>query len=81
MREVYRFLYERDSHPSESGSAHGIKYSLEGGIMRTVTLGVSSIEDTRGQMAAAFGGERVERGRVIFPYGAVHVDFTLRMAA
>ena len=27
--------------------------------MRTVTLGVSSIEDTQRQMAAAFGGEHV----------------------
>lgn len=114
--------------------------------MRTVTLGVSSIEDTQRQMAKAFQGERVgefisfatvdllwkvltakrwdilqamtgqgeltirevarrvdrdvkavhgdvralllagvldrtERGRVIFPYDAVHVDFTLRKAA
>lgn len=114
--------------------------------MRTVTLGVSSIEETQRQMAAAFQGERVgefigfatvellwkvltakrwdilqamtgqgeltirdvarrvdrdvkavhgdvhalllagvldrtERGRVIFPYDAVHVDFTLRKAA
>ncbi|MBX3569215.1 MAG: transcriptional regulator [Rhizobiaceae bacterium] len=114
--------------------------------MRTVTLGVSSVEDTQRQVAAAFGGEkvgefisfatvellwkvltakrwdilrtmtgqgemtireiarRVERdvkavhgdvrallvagvldrtdsGRMIFPYDAVHVDFTLRKAA
>jgi predicted transcriptional regulator len=114
--------------------------------MRTVTLGVSSVEETQRQMAAAFRGEkigefisfatvellwkvltakrwdilramtgqgemtireiarRVERdvkavhgdvqallvagvldradsGRVIFPYDAVHVDFTLRKAA
>lgn len=114
--------------------------------MRTVTLGVSSIEETQGQMAAAFRGEkvgefisfttvellwkvltakrwdilqamtgqgemtirkiarRVDRdvkavhgdvqallaagvlgrtasGRVIFPYDAVHVDFTLTKAA
>lgn len=114
--------------------------------MRTVTLGVSSIEETQRQMAAAFGGERVgefisfatievlwkvltakrwdilqamtgqgemsireiarrvERdvkavhgdvhallaagvldraasGRVIFPYDAVRVDFTLHKAA
>jgi hypothetical protein len=27
--------------------------------MRAVTLGVSSIEDTQHQMAAAFGGEKV----------------------
>ena len=114
--------------------------------MRTVTLGVSSIEDTQNQMAAAFSGEyvgefisfasiellwkvlttkrwdilkamtgqgemsireiarrvdrdvkavhgdvqalliagvldRTDNGRVIFPYDAVHVDFTLRRAA
>jgi predicted transcriptional regulator len=114
--------------------------------MRTVTLGVSSIEETQRQMAAAFRGEtvgefisfatvellwkvltakrwdilqamtgqgemtireiarrvdrdvkavhgdvqalllagvldRADSGRVIFPYGAVHVDFTLRKAA
>jgi predicted transcriptional regulator len=114
--------------------------------MRTVTLGVSSVEDTQRQMAAAFGGEklgefisfasvellwkvltvkrwdilkamtgqgemtireiarcvdrdvkavhgdvqallvagvldRADSGRVIFPYDAVHVDFTLRKAA
>ena len=114
--------------------------------MRTVTLGVSSIEETKRQMAAAFRGKkvgafisfttiellwkvlttkrwdilqamtgqgemtireiarRVDRdvkavhgdvqallvagvldrahsGRVIFPYDAVHVDFTLRKAA
>lgn len=114
--------------------------------MRTVTLGVSSIEDTQRQMAAAFNGEhlgefisfatiellwkvltakrwdilramtgqgemtireiarrvdrdvkavhgdvqalllagmldRADSGRVVFPYDAVHVDFTLRKAA
>lgn len=114
--------------------------------MRTVTLGVSSIEETRAQTAAAFRGEklgefisftsiellwkvltvkrwdilqamtgqgemtireiarrvdrdvkavhgdvqallvagvldRADSGRVIFPYDAVHVDFTLRKAA
>jgi predicted transcriptional regulator len=114
--------------------------------MRTVTLGVSSIEETQHQMAAAFRGEqlgefisfatvellwkvltakrwdilqamtgqgemtireiarrvdrdvkavhgdvqallvagvldRADSGRVIFPYDAVHVDFTLRKAA
>jgi predicted transcriptional regulator len=114
--------------------------------MRTVTLGVSSVEETQRQMAAAFGGEKVgefisfatiellwkvltakrwdvlramtgqgemtireiarrvdrdvkavhgdvqallvagvldraDSGRVIFPYDAVHVDFTLRKAA
>jgi predicted transcriptional regulator len=114
--------------------------------MRTVTLGVSSIEEARRQMTAAFGGEklgefisfatvellwkvltakrwdilqamtgqgemtireiarrvdrdvkavhgdvqallvagvidRADSGRVIFPYDAVHVDFTLRKAA
>ena len=114
--------------------------------MRTVTLGVSSIEDTQRQMAAAFRGEhvgefisfatvellwkvltakrwdilqamtghgemtirevarqvnrdvkavhgdvqalltagvldRTESGRVVFPYDAVHVDFTLHKAA
>jgi predicted transcriptional regulator len=114
--------------------------------MRTVTLGVSSIEDTQRQAAAAFRGEKVgefisfatvellwkvltakrwdilqamtgqgemtirqiarrvdrdvkavhgdvralviagvldraDSGRVIFPYDAVHVDFTLRKAA
>lgn len=114
--------------------------------MRTVTLGVSSIEETKRQMAAAFRGEkqgeflsfasvellwkvltvkrwdilqamtgqgemtireiarrvgrdvkavhsdvhallaagvvdRAENGRVIFPYDAVHVDFTVTKAA
>jgi predicted transcriptional regulator len=114
--------------------------------MRTVTLGVSSIEETQRQAAAAFRGEklgefisfasvellwkvltakrwdilramtgqgemtireiarrvdrdvkavhgdvqalvvagvldRADSGRVIFPYDAVHVDFTLRKAA
>lgn len=114
--------------------------------MRTVTLGVSSIEDTKRQMAAALRGEKVgafisfatvellwkvltakrwdilramtgqgemtireigrrvgrdvkavhgdvqallvagvldraDSGRVIFPYDAVHVDFTLHKAA
>ncbi|WP_039889227.1 transcriptional regulator [Acidiphilium sp. PM] len=114
--------------------------------MRTVTLGVSSIEDTQRQMAAAFRGEhvgefisfgtvellwkvltakrwdilqamtghgemairevarqvdrdvkavhgdvqalltagvldRTDSGRVVFPYDAVHVDFTLHKAA
>jgi predicted transcriptional regulator len=114
--------------------------------VRTVTLGVSSIEETQRQMAAAFGGEKVgefisfatvellwkvltakrwdilqamtgqgemaireiarrvgrdvkavhgdvqallvagvldraDSGRVVFPYDAVHVDFTLRKAA
>jgi predicted transcriptional regulator len=114
--------------------------------MRTVTLGVSSIEETQRQAAAAFRGEKVgefisfatvellwkvltakrwdilqamtgqgemtireiarrvdrdvkavhgdvqalvvagvldraDSGRVIFPYDAVHVDFTLRKAA
>ncbi len=114
--------------------------------MRTVTLGVSSIDDTKKQLAAAFRGEhvgefisfatvellwkvltakrwdilqamtgqgemtireiarrvdrdvkavhgdvqslllagvldRAESGRVIFPYDAVRVDFTLRKAA
>jgi predicted transcriptional regulator len=114
--------------------------------MRTVTLGVSSIEDTQRQMAAAFTGDhvgefvsfatvellwkvltgkrwdllqamtgqgemtirevarrvdrdikavhgdvqallaagvldRADSGRVVFPYDAVHVDFTLRKAA
>ncbi len=114
--------------------------------MRTVTLGVSSIEDTQHQMAAAFRGEklgefisfvtvellwkvltakrwdilqamtaqgemtireiarhvgrdvkavhgdvqalvaagvldRTDSGHVIFPYDAVHVDFTLRKVA
>ena len=113
--------------------------------MRTVTLGVSSIEDTQRQMAAAFRGEhvgefisfttvellwkvltakrwdimkamtghgemtirevarqvnrdvkavhgdvqalltagvldRTDSGRVVFPYDAVHVDFTLHKA-
>lgn len=119
---------------------------MESRTIRTVTLGVSSVEDTQRQVAAAFGGEkvgefisfatvellwkvltakrwdilrtmtgqgemtireiarRVERdvkavhgdvrallvagvldrtdsGRMIFPYDAVHVDFTLRKAA
>ena len=114
--------------------------------VRTVTLGVSSIEETQRQMAAAFGGEKVgefisfatvellwkvltakrwdilqamtgqgemaireiarrvgrdvkavhgdvkallvagvldraDSGRVVFPYDAVHLDFTLRKAA
>ena len=114
--------------------------------MKTVTLGVSSIEETKRQMAAAFRGEKVgefisfatvellwkvltakrwdilramtgqgemtireiarrvdrdvkavhgdvqalvvagvldraDSGRVIFPYDAVHVDFTVRKAA
>ena len=114
--------------------------------MRTVTLGVSSIEETKKQMAAAFRGEslgefitfasvellwkvltvkrwdilqtmtgqgeitireiarrvgrdvkavhgdvqallaagvldRAENGRIVFPYDAVHVDFTLTKAA
>jgi predicted transcriptional regulator len=114
--------------------------------MRTVTLGVSSIEETKRQMAAAFRGERqgefitfasvellwkvltakrwdilqamtgqgeitireiarrvgrdvkavhgdvqallaagvldrAENGRIVFPYDAVHVDFTLTKAA
>ena len=114
--------------------------------MRTVTLGVSSIEETKKQMAAAFRGERLgefitfasvellwkvltvkrwdilqamtgqgditireiarrvgrdvkavhgdvqallaagvldraENGRIVFPYDAVHVDFTLTKAA
>ncbi|WP_438852452.1 HVO_A0114 family putative DNA-binding protein [Brevundimonas nasdae] len=114
--------------------------------MRTVTLGVSSIEETQRQMAAAFSGEnvgefitfdtvellwkvltakrwdilkamtgqgemtireiarrvdrdvkavhgdvqalliggvldRADSGRVVFPYDAVHVDFTLSKAA
>lgn len=114
--------------------------------MRTVTLGVSSVEDTRQQLAAAFRGEaqgefiafasvellwkvltvkrweiiramtgqgqmtirevarrvgrdvkavhgdiqallkagvldRSETGRVMFPFDAVHVDFTVTMAA
>jgi predicted transcriptional regulator len=31
---------------------------MEGRAMRTVTLGVSSIEDTKRQMAAAFQGEQ-----------------------
>ncbi|MCC6915285.1 MAG: transcriptional regulator [Rhodospirillaceae bacterium] len=119
---------------------------MEGRTMRTVTLGVSSIEETQRQVAAAFGGEKVgefisfatiellwkvltakrwdilqamtgqgemtireiarrvdrdvkavhgdvralvvagvldrtDSGRVVFPYDAVHVDFTLRKAA
>lgn len=114
--------------------------------MKTVTLGVSSIEEAQRQTAAAFGGEKVgafisfatvallwkvltakrwdilqamtgqgemtireiarrvdrdvkavhgdvrallvagvldraDSGRVVFPYDAVHVDFTLRKAA
>lgn len=119
---------------------------MEDKTVRTVTLGVSSIEETQRQMAAAFGGEKVgefisfatvellwkvltakrwdilqamtgqgemaireiarrvgrdvkavhgdvqallvagvldraDSGRVVFPYDAVHVDFTLRKAA
>jgi len=119
---------------------------MENRTARTVTLGVSSIEDTQRQMAAAFGGEKIgefisfasiellwkvltakrwdilqamtgqgemtireiarrvdrdvkavhsdvkalvvagvleraDSGRVVFPYDAVHVDFTLRKAA
>jgi predicted transcriptional regulator len=119
---------------------------MEGRTTRTVTLGVSSVEETQRQAAAAFRGEklgefisfatvellwkvltakrwdilqamtgqgemtireiarrvdrdvkavhgdvqalmvagvldRADSGRVIFPYDAVHVDFTLRKAA
>ncbi|MBY0510403.1 MAG: transcriptional regulator [Rhodospirillaceae bacterium] len=119
---------------------------MEDRTMRTVTLGVSSIEETQRQAAAAFRGakvgefisfatvellwkvltakrwdilqamtgqgemtireiarrvdrdvkavhgdvqalvvagvlDRADSGRVIFPYDAVHVDFTLRKAA
>jgi predicted transcriptional regulator len=119
---------------------------MEDNTVRTVTLGVSSIEETQRQMAAAFGGDKVgefisfatvellwkvltakrwdilqamtgqgemaireiarrvgrdvkavhgdvqallvagvldraHSGRVIFPYDAVHVDFTLHKAA
>lgn len=115
---------------------------MEGRAVRTVTLGVSPIEETQRQTAAAFRGEfigfatvellwkvltvkrwdilkamtgpgemtireiagrvnrdvkavhgdvrallvagvidRAESGRVIFPYDAVHVNFTLRKAA
>jgi len=119
---------------------------MEGKTMRTVTLGVSSIQDSQNQLAAAFRGEpvgeflsfatvellwkvlttkrwailqamagqgemtireigrrvdrvvkavhadvqalllagvldRVASGRLIFPYDAVRVDFTLRAAA
>ena len=119
---------------------------MDGRTVRTVTLGVSSIEETQRQAAAAFRGEklgefisfatvellwkvltakrwdilqamtgqgemtireiagrvdrdvkavhgdvqallvagvldRADSGRVIFPYDAVHVDFTLRKAA
>lgn len=32
---------------------------MEDRTMRTVTLGVSSIEETQRQMAAAFGGEKL----------------------
>ncbi|MDO9417272.1 HVO_A0114 family putative DNA-binding protein [Pararhizobium sp.] len=118
---------------------------MDDSAMKTVTIGVSSLEDTKRQMAAAFRGEaqgahlsfasvdllwkvltpkrwellqalsgkgamslreaarragrdvkavhgdvhalldagvleRTEDGRILFPYDAIHVDFTLRAA-
>lgn len=67
--------------------------------MKTVTLGVSSLDETMDRAAAALRCERqgarisftsvelnagildrTEDGRVILPYGAVRVDFTVSKA-
>lgn len=48
--------------------------------MKTVTLSVASRADAHALLNAGVL-ERVEDGRIAFPYDAVHVDFTLTRAA